>query len=457
MKKIVAVAVISLFLIANSAESQNSNLYPFKTPGFDKYGYIDDSGNTIIYPEFDQVTTFKKGISIYRKGNFYGFVNENGKIISPVFTEIRGINENVVCAKTLNRWSYYDTEGKQLFNKFFEDAYLFNNGLARVFINNRYGYIDKNGNLLIKATFDYAENFSDNYAYASYANKDTTIINKQGKAVIKTTKDYIYNFSEGIAVFAGENNRYGYINKSMKQINKAVFQYADTFYDGLGRVKINNKWGFVNKSGNYVINPNFDEIKNFSENLAAFRTGSKWGFLDKSGKIVIRPEFNLVRDFSESLAAVNIDGLWGYINSKNEFVIRPRFENAESFNNNLAKVNNNAYIDKTGNYIWSESQYADKSEYKVNIDSTKYNLGTGQNVCVNYWGENLGFCGVIQAEVENKYRIKVSSINCGSTNCSGGCSDNLIDVTTNTQKIQKFVEKGLFIVEVYKDCITDIR
>lgn len=456
MKKQYFILILALFVtfISNSSSSQDINyIYPFKLPNYEKYGYIDKNGNIIISPEFDQAFSSKNGISIYRKANLYGFINEQGTVINPIFTEIRGIGENILCAKKANKWSYYDLEGNQLFNRSFDDAYLFSNGLARVFYNERYGYIDNTGKQVIKAAYDYADNFSDGYAYATYSNRDNTIINTKGKVVIQTKKDHIYNFYEGIAVYAGENNRYGYINKSLKK-TKPIYQFADNFNNGLARVKINNKWGFVNKNNNYVINPIYDDLKNFSENYALFLKDSKWGFVGLNGKELGPKNFDYALSFSDGLAGVNIDKLWGYINNYGEFIIKPTFDKVESFINGLAKVNNNTYIDKSGNVIWSDEKIIDKLDIRTDIDITKYNLEIGKNVCINHWGDNLGFCGEIVSKIDNKYRINVSSLNCNSDSCSGGCSDNAIEIIKDISKVQKIIQNGQFSVEVYKDCIT---
>lgn len=440
------------FTSLNASSEDYNYLYPFKTVDYEKYGYINKTGRTIIYPDFDQAFNFKDGIAIYRKANLYGFINSQGNIIEPLFTDIRGVGENIVTAKKENKWSYYDFNGNQLINRTFDDAYPFNNGLARVFYNNRYGYIDKEGKQIIKAVYDYADNFYDSYAYATFANKDNTVINKTGKVVISTEKDHIYNFYEGIAVYAGENNRYGYVTKSLKK-TKPIYQFADNFKNGLARIKINNKWGFINKDYQYAIKPIYDEIRNFSYDLALFRKNNKWGFVDLSGKEINSNYFDSALSFSEGLAAVKKDNLWGYINRYGDYAIKPKFDNAESFIYGLANVDNVGYIDQSGTFVWSQGQFADNDGYKSIMDTVKYNLDLGTNVCVNQWN-NTGFCGQITSKIDNKYIIKVKSLNCPPTGCNGGCSDNLLEVSKNNRSLKNLIDKEQVSVEVYKDCIT---
>ncbi len=459
MKKLFFKSFIGLsFLLSLSsyAKSESIYLYPFEIPKLHKYGYINNSGQIIIQPQYDWADKLNQGIMIYRKNNLYGFINSQGEVIEPIFTKIRGMSENKVCARKGNRWSFFDFKGKQIINKTFSDAYLFSNGFARVFDNRKYGYINAQGSYLTKPNFDYADNFSDNYAYATYENRNNTFINNQGKFVISVEKDHIYNFYENIAVFAGENNRYGYVNKQRKQVAKAIFQYADRFENGLARIKIQNKWGFIDKNGNYAIKPIFDELRNFSENLAAFKLNGLWGFIDKKGKIVINPKYFYVNDFSDNLATINVNNLWGFIDKKGQVIINPIFENAQSFSNGLALVNKYSYINKKAQYVWSLSDFSEKNNIESNIDENKYTLKIGQNVCVNKWG-NYGFCGTILNDLDEKYRIKISQINCGSINCLGGCSDNIVEVSTNINTIQSLVERGYFTVEINKDCIDSYK
>ena len=56
---------------------------------------------------------------------------------------------------------YIDINGNSAFSKKFEGAVDFSEGFAGVRINNKWGYIYKNGEVIIQPVFDSVSNFSE--------------------------------------------------------------------------------------------------------------------------------------------------------------------------------------------------------------------------------------------------------------------------------------------------------
>jgi hypothetical protein len=126
----------------------------------------------------------------------------------------------------------------------------FSEGLARVKLNGKYGYIDKTGKEVIPCKYDNAE-----------------------------------NFSEGLAIVM-LNDKYGFIDKTGKEVTPLKYDNAGRFSEGLALVRLNDKYGYIDKTGKEVT-PLYDEIRNFSEGLARVRLNGKYGYIDKTGKEVI--------------------------------------------------------------------------------------------------------------------------------------------------------------------------
>lgn len=88
----------------------------------DKYGFIDESGNVIIKPEFDLTFDFAEGMAYVEQADKYGFIDATGKmVIEPQFYTAKD----------------------------------FHHGLARVYYSQRndsWGYIDKTGAVIWKTT-----------------------------------------------------------------------------------------------------------------------------------------------------------------------------------------------------------------------------------------------------------------------------------------------------------------
>ncbi len=79
-------------------------------------------------------------------------------------------------------------------------------------------------------------------------------IDKTGKIVIKPKFDNVWIFSEGLASVEIDL-KYGYIDKTGKIVIKPKFDNAYIFSEGLACVEIDDKEGYINKTGNYVWKP----------------------------------------------------------------------------------------------------------------------------------------------------------------------------------------------------------
>lgn len=136
-------------------------------------------------------------------------------------------------------------------------------------------------------------------------------------------------------------------------------QEAPKFKDGYSIVEMNNKWCAINTKGEFLIPCKFDSLSYMEEGLIAARINEKWGFLDQDGKVVIPYQFaELPLDhalrFCEGLAMVRKETTkWGFIDKTGQVVIDYQFDNNHDvcFRNGKAKVKKNGkwiYIDKKG-------------------------------------------------------------------------------------------------------------
>ncbi len=194
------------------------------------------------------------------------------------------------------------------------------------------GFIDRHGNIVIPAQFERAENFSDGLAKVKIGKK-SGFIDRNGKVVIpaRFDEDRVGDFSEGLASVEIEG-RYGFIDRKGNMVIPPQFRNASDFKNGLAKVTID-----LPLKGETTLNPN------------------GFGYIDRHGKIVIKPQFDNANDFSEGLAAVGIDaGKYGYINTIGKVVIPFQFSDAAQFKNGRANVimaagdSSHRSIDRTG-------------------------------------------------------------------------------------------------------------
>lgn len=260
------------------------------------------------------------------------------------------------------KWGYIDQKGKIIINPQFSEASLFSDDLALVVSSDeKVGYIDKKGRYVINPIYHSGTDFKEGLAFITPENGFPTCIDKNGdvKFILKKA-EMAGNFSEGLALVK-VNQKYGFVDKEGNISISPQFDYAEPFSEGLALVVIDKsdenstkKYGFIDRSGNLVIPTQFVDALSFSNNFAAVTDGEKYGFINKNGLYIINPQYDLVHSFNEDFAAVLIGKTWGYIDKNGKIVINPQFEEVRSFHNGLAAVRSGAenwgYINKTGKY-----------------------------------------------------------------------------------------------------------
>ena len=280
-----------------------------------------------------------------------GLIDETGRLVIPPknsVTRYGSFSEGL--AKYSDRgWGFIDREGRVVIEARFYEAANFSEGLAFVRLSEKHkvGYIDQKGELVIPAQFMWASDFHDGLAAVKSLLGTVGFIDKAGKLALHS-KEWleVNDFSEGLA------------GVRVEITDNSVYRGHKT-----------EKYGYVDRTGKFVIPPAFDRVRKFSEGRALFfQTGQNhgYGFIDSKGQVVIKPEYVDGKNFSEGLAAVAIKSaddknIWGYIDRDGTWVIKPQFPNVNSFNGGLAAVNCDeygryckAYIDTAGKTRWQQ-------------------------------------------------------------------------------------------------------
>jgi hypothetical protein len=185
-------------------------------------------------------------------------------------------------------------------------------------------------------------------------------IDKLGKMVIKPKWDGARDFSEGRAVVAFDSPQYkeGYIDITGKLVIPAIFDKAEDFKNGLALVGVgkfgpdmsgDHKFGFIDLNGKWVIKPTYEDLYGFFNGLAAAMNDSeKWGFIDKTEKVVIPFQFEMGSMFSEGLAPMLSKNKYGYIDKSGKWAIEPQFTDANGFIDGLAVVKRGGVLMEPG-------------------------------------------------------------------------------------------------------------
>ena len=308
--------------------------FPVRENG--KIGFMDKTGKIVINPQFDSTVT-ADGVTF---------------------------SEGLAAVYVGDKWGYIDKTGKFVIPPKFKQRFppsLFHEGLAQVEIQEgTHSFIDKTGELVKALKFiEERTVFSDGLAKVSKGDK-IGYVDKTGRWVIQPRFDEAKDFKEGLALVKVPvkvddtvTSKFGFIDKTGKVVIEPQFSEADSFSEGLAKVTVNtfDKDGYIDKTGKVVIAPQFDVAHSFSDGLAkVLMHGEKFidkaGFIDKSGKVVIAIQFEELpagnsknyRGFKDGLAAVEVNNKTGYIDKTGKMVIAPSYEYGSEFHHGIAYV-----------------------------------------------------------------------------------------------------------------------
>ncbi len=124
-----------------------------------------------------------------------------------------------------------------------------------------------------------------------------------GNIVIPAKYQGALDFSEGLALVI-INYKVGFIDKNDNLVIPAKYKRAEDFSDGLAAVLIDDKWGFIDKNDNLIIPAKYRIVWNFSEGLAFVKTIDR-GLYDDRG-LYIDKQGNEYDTRAEGIKAVKL-------------------------------------------------------------------------------------------------------------------------------------------------------
>jgi hypothetical protein len=235
------------------------------------------------------------------------------------------------------------------------DVTGFQNGLALIKQNEKWGYINPSGKQVIAAKYDDGSDFKNGHATVKSAGKYFVINTKGEEFPVEGSPTDVRDYSEGFAPFATLERKFGYVSADGKIAISAQFEGVGYFTNGLAWAKSGGQVGYINTKGEWVIKPQFTAGKDFDKEsgLARVKVGEKWGYVSKTGEI-LNVDSESFGDFSEGLCEGKKNGKKGFYNNKGEWVITPQFDGVRDFKNGYAAAKSGekwGMIDKKGNWV----------------------------------------------------------------------------------------------------------
>lgn len=166
-----------------------------------RYGYINRAGQFVIEPQFAYAEPFSEGVAAVQIGEQFGYIDASGQVVIAAQYEFAKPFSEGLAVITLNRKTgYIDHQGKVMIEPQFDYGHDFKEGRALVALAGQEHYIDSSGQFLAAdLTFTEGQDFSQGLA-AVKLDERFGYLNLEGELVIPPTFTYAGVFDRDIAL-----------------------------------------------------------------------------------------------------------------------------------------------------------------------------------------------------------------------------------------------------------------
>jgi len=255
-----------------------------------KYGYIDKTGKIVIPFIFDAAKPFSCDRAIVLKEGVWYYIDKTGKkvgnISSDIMTHVSGNVANDFTRLKKGTILKDFVNNHAIFMQNFEPTLIDKD--CNIVLDKEYTIYNVNLN---NNTYIIESRIKDKFSNKHYIKYG--FIDGNGEVIIKPSYDSVRNFSNGLAVVS-KNNKWGVIDKSNQIIIPIKYLDIKDYSDGLISVlEYKDKeflWGYIDKNGNQKISSKYNYVTSVSEDRAFAQYNREVFCIDKSGKVIFKTD-----------------------------------------------------------------------------------------------------------------------------------------------------------------------
>ena len=387
-----AIAITMIALVSCAPQEKEIKYVATKLVDSDMWSIVDvNTGEVIHKDEFKSQPSVivNDKFCVKNEGGLYDYFsvdNVTKPINSESYLYATSFNENDIAITVSKGKGISIINGKcenvATLDNSIVAASVFSNGYSAITNDeNKKGYINEKGDIIIKPTYDMAHSFSeDGFAIVGKELNDTvnrySAIDASGKELFSfSSSEYsdFGSFVNGYIPVRKSNDEVVLLNKSGKKVCsigkwKGYIPYWLGVNDGVIAFKDGDAFGLKDKDGKIVIRAKYDELiplPKINKSYYLAKKQNKYGIVDKNDKVIIPFDYTVL----------------GYINKK--VLIVGEGKTFSFMNTDLKDVGQNNYTNlsfMTGSSIQSNHFNADKEARRIisNItDSTFFKTRKG--------------------------------------------------------------------------------
>jgi|GEM_PF-3779963 len=334
--------------------------------GGDKNGHLGKWGFVNQY--FPEKTEFAldydlirecggKGLLGVMQQGRWGAINGAGKVLIPIKYTVEPVQDHAF--STENQGAVFlpneDTENKQAYLKL-----RFSQGLARVSLDKKWGFLNESGNAVVPIEHPFVGEFEEGVAAIVQQTANGLrlgFVNQYNETIIpfeyevREDKYRQTKFNEGIALLC-KDGKLGYINTQNTPVVPFQYALAYPFSEARAWVSIayalQPAWEMIDKKGQTIFKLPADyQLLDFTfqQGVVRVRQAGKENFLNKKGELLLKEWATQLFPFQQESAVSVVTKAGkvfvGYLDMKGDWTIPPLYD----YTPNLA------YTQRTGDFI----------------------------------------------------------------------------------------------------------
>ncbi|MBQ2540312.1 MAG: WG repeat-containing protein [Paludibacteraceae bacterium] len=307
--------------------------WPAGEDGSNLWGFIDENGKMVISANYSETYNFSCGWARVKEDGEKQFIDKDGKSVIPDPFPESYFNFNRIRFEEDGKVGMYDENWKVVIPADYKSlGVCTEDGLISFSEDGKeYGYLDKDGKVVIQEQFYNAENFAGGIAVVA-EEKDGNfrygVIDKKGNFLIDYQKKWLSNMGEGRVCFYNDNtSKFGMMDKNGNELVSAKYDDIQPFTCGLALVEKNGKWGYINPKGEEVIACRYPIAYEFYDDVAdVYDEHNRCSIINKKGETLfkLKEKDFLIFSFINGLGLVHneLTNQYRYINKKNEIIYK---------------------------------------------------------------------------------------------------------------------------------------
>lgn len=236
--------------------------------------------------KYNDIDRSDDNIFPYNENAKWGFKDKKSKIIIiPKYDYASNFQNDLASVKLNGKYGLINKLDNVVvpFGKY-DDIYVFKDKRARVRKNKLFGIIDNKGKEILSCIYKSSDNYRFGLCQLTDKNNKEGIVDLNGKIVIPFVYDKLNQMQIEGVIQAKKNGKCGYINYNNEILIKFDYDFIDQPVYGMIAVKKNNKFGFINTLGNEIIPCVYDTVYPFTEfGKATVIKSGKMGYVLKDG------------------------------------------------------------------------------------------------------------------------------------------------------------------------------